>query len=38
MSELRAHRLVELDRSSYRHEPRADPNAELGQDPGFPAE
>jgi putative transposase len=28
MSERRASRLVELDRSSYRYEPRADHNAE----------
>jgi len=29
MSERRACRLVELDRSSYRYEPRADHNAQL---------
>src|ERR1043166_8747075 len=32
MSERRACRLVELDRSSYRYEPRADHNAELRQE------
>jgi len=33
MSELRAYRLGELDRSGYRYDPRAAPNAELGEDP-----
>jgi len=32
MSERRACRLVELDRSSYRYEPRADHNAELREE------
>ena len=32
MSERRACRLAELDRSSYRHEPRADHNAQLREE------
>ena len=32
MSERRACRLVELDRSSYRYEPRADHNAQLREE------
>jgi len=32
LSERRACKLVEFDRSSYRYEPRADPNAELREE------